>query len=485
VLLRNEAKVGLLVFAAIVALIGMYWFLRGFSLGAATFEVYAVFTDARKLDKGADIRVAGVKVGSVSEIRLTGNSLARVDMIIWNSTCIPADSVARITTGGFIGDSYVDILPGVKRGCLRENQRIRSSEPMNYEKLVSDIGGLVGQLKVSVEGINAVLGDKNTIANIKETVKQLGVATDAATKLLASAQGLVTQASPDVRKTVANMAQATDNAVKITKELQLVVKNDAAPNVHEILGKANEAMTSLNASMAQAKDIMTKLGGSAGKLDGSMAKVDSALTKIDDAAQQTDEMMKNLNSATGDIKEITSDKDTKTYIKDTMRNAAEATAQANALLCNINRKLGGFTKPAGTRKAEIPNNGFVTDSLWNTTEGDYRFDANYTLGGPDSMFFRLGAFNVGENTRANLQLGHILSASSSLRYGIYASRVGFGIDKSLGKYLLLSADGFRPNDPQYDLRAVLRMNGGFGLYGGYSNVFQPKGDAFVGFQYSK
>ena len=38
---------------------------------------------------------------------------------------------------------------------------------------------------------------------------------------------------------------------------------------------------------------------------------------------------------------------------------------------------------------------------------------------------------------------------------------------------------------KHDLRAVLRMSSGFGFYGGYSNVFQPKGDAFVGFQYSK
>lgn len=484
-LLRNEAKVGLLVFAAIVALIGMYWFLRGFGLGASTFHVYAVFTDARKLDKGADIRMAGVKVGSVDEIGLTGSSRARVDMTIWNKVCIPVDSLARVTTGGFIGDSYIDILPGTKRACLRDNQRISISEPMNYEKLVSDIGDLVGQLKVSVEGINAVLGDKGTIANIKDTVKQLGVATNAATQLLQSAQGLVTQASPDVRKTVMNMAQATSNAVKMTEELQLVIKNDAAPGTREILAQAKEAMITLNASMVEAKGIITKFGGSVGKIDGSMARVDSALTKIDDAAGQADEMMKNLAGATGDIKELTSDKEIKKNIKDAMRNAAEATAQANALMCSLNRKFGGMTKPAGTRKADVPNSGFVVDSLWNTTQGDYRFDANYTLGGPNDMFFRAGAFNVGENTRANLQVGQILSSSSSLRYGIYASRVGFGIDQRLGNNLLLSADGFRPNDPMYDLRAVLKLGGGVGLYGGYSNVFQPKGDAFAGFQYSK
>lgn len=477
-LLKNEAKVGLLVFGAIVALIAMYWFLRGFGFGESEFAVYAIFADARKLDKGADVRMAGVKIGLVSDIKLTANSRARVDMKLWEGTCVPVDSVASITTGGFIGDSYVNVLPGTKRTCLRENQRILNAEPMNYEKLITNIGGLVGQLKVTVDGINAVLGDKNTIANIKETVNQLGIATSAATKLLNSAQGLVAQASPNVRKTVLNMAEATDNAVKVTKELQAVVRNDAAPGAREILKQAKEAMTNLNASLVDAKDIMAKFGGSVGKID-------STLAKIDDAAKQADDTMKNLSAASGDIKDITSDKDMKKNIKDTMRNAAEASAQASALMTSLNRKFGGLTKSTPARKAEIPTNGFVTDSLWNTTQGTYRVDANYTLGGFGDTFFRAGAFNIGETTRANLQMGRILSGSSSVRYGIYASRVGVGFDQRIGKRFLLSADGFRPNDPQYDLRGVVSFGGGFGLYGGFSNVLEPKGDAFAGVQYTR
>jgi len=468
----------LLVFGAIVALIGMYWFLRGFGLGASTFPVYTIFTDARKLDKGADVRMAGVKVGLVSDIKLTSKSRARVDIAIWNDACIPVDSVAHVTTGGFIGDSYVDILPGTKRACLKDNQRIRSTEPMNYEKLVSDIGGLVGQLKVSVQGINSVLGDKNTIGNIKETVTQLDLATKSATKLLESAQGLLLQSSPGVRKTIANLEQATDNAVKTTKELGLMVTNDAKPSAREILAQTKEAMTNLNASILDAKELIAKFGGSVGKIDGTLAKIDYA-------AQQAEEMMKNLNTATGDIKDITYDKEMQKNIRDTMRNAAEASAQANALLCSLNRKFGSLTGSGPSRKAEIPNYGIATDSLWNTTQGDYRFDANYTLGGPGKTFFRAGAFNIGENTSANLQMGQILSEASSLRYGLYASRLGFGLDQKIGSSLLLSADGFRPNDPQYDLRGVLSLGSGIGLYGGYSNVFERKGDVFVGVHYTK
>lgn len=476
-LLKNEAKVGLLVFAAVVVLIAMYWFLRGFGLGESTFPVYAVFNDARKLDKGADVRMAGVKIGLVQEVRLTVNSRARVDMVIWDDTCVPADSIARITTGAFIGDYYVDVIPGSRHDCLKNDQRMRSSEPMNYEKLVGNVGQLVDELKVSVAGINSILADKNTIAGVKETIRQLELCTTSATQLVRSAQGIVNQASPGIQCTLANMNKATENAVKITQQLQSLIKDDARPNTLAIMAQAKEAMTNLNATMVEAKGIMAGFGGSAGKIDGTLAK-------IEDAATQADELMQNLNGASKDIKGITSDAEIKKNIKDTMRNAAEATAQANALLCNLNRKLGSLTGSGPSRKAEIPNYGFTTDSLWNTTAGNYRFDANYTLGGPDKTFYRVGAWNIGETTRANLQMGQVLTNTTALRYGIYASRVGLGIDQKIGNNLLISADGFRPNDPQYDVRAVLNLSKGFGLYGGFTNVFGDE-DVFTGIHFSK
>ena len=486
-LLKNEAKVGLLVFAALVAFIAAYWFLRGFGLGAHTFSLYAIFDDAKKLDKGADVRMAGVKVGYVDTVVLTSNSQARVDMKFWDDTCIPQNSIARVTTGAFIGDYYVDVLPGTKRACLKDGQKISSSEPVNYDKLISNVSGLIDELKVSVASINSVLADKQTVQSFKNTVKQLDAATKSAVELVDSVKGTVKTASPGIQRTLDNMAAATGNAVKMTEDLRAMLNNEARPDVHAILAKANQVMSSLDATILEAKNVMTESKGVVGGFKQTGPKIDATLTKLDDAMQQTDEMMKNLKDASGDIKDITSDKELKQNIKDTIKNAAAATAQANALLCNLNKKLGGLKMPVSTRKAEIPNYGLTTDSLWNTTQGKYRFDANYTLGGFEGsdMFYRLGAFNIGEDTSANIQAGKLIGSSTAVRGGIYASRLGFGLDQKFGRNLLISADGLRPNDPEYDLRAMLNFGSGFGLYGGYSNIINEKPDTFVGVHYSR
>lgn len=483
-LLRNEAKVGSLIFVAVLVIIAMYWFLRGFGLGAATYDIYSIFADAHKLDKGADVRMAGVKIGYVDEITLTHTSHARVDMTIWNKVCIPTDSQARITTGGFIGDNYVDVVPGGKRECLREHNLLPSEEPMNYDKLIADVGGLVDELKISVKSINGILGDKRTVADIKDAIHQLNLATSAATDLVRSARGMVDAASPELQGTLANMNKATANAIKITRDLDDMINSDVRPDARRVMQQASAAMTNLANATAEANKIVGAVGGSTGHIE-------KILTKLENAAQQTDEMMANMNDASTGIKDITTDKKLQENIKATMQNAADATAQAKVLLCNLNDKLNKLKLPGigstpSYRPYTIPNKGLVLDSLWNTTEGDYRFDANYTLGGFGSGrdYYRIGAFNIGETTRANLQMGTMVTNSTGLRYGIYASRVGIGIDQQIGNRFLLSGDILRPNEPQYDVRGVWNLNNGLGLYGGVSNIIGDQ-NVFAGIHYTK
>lgn len=491
-LLRNEAKVGSLIFVAVLLIIAMYWFLRGFGLGAATYGVYSVFADAHKLDKGADVRMAGVKIGYVNDIGLTKTSHARVDMTIWNNICVPTDSQARITTGGFIGDNYVDVLPGGKQQCLTDHQKMLSEEPMNYDKLIADVGGLVDQLKISVRSINGILGDRRTIADIKSAIHQLNLATGAATDLVRSARGLVDSASPELYQTLANMNKATANAIKITRDLDDMVNSDVRPDARRVMQEASAAMKNLADATSEAKDIVAAVGGS-------VPHIEKTLSKLEDAAQQTDEMMANMNDASKSIKDITTDKELKQNIKATMKNAADATAGAKVLLDNLNRKLanlklpgilteggGSIGAPRAYRPYEIPNKGFTMDSLWDTTQGKYRFDANYTFGGfgGGRDYYRIGAFNIGETTRANLQLGKMVTNTTGLRGGIYASRVGVGIDQWFGNKFLLSGDVLRPNEPQYDVRGVVNLNNGLGLYGGVSNIIGDQ-DVFAGVQFNK
>ena len=81
--------------------------------GRGGYEVVARFGEVGSLAPGADVRVAGVKVGTVSDIDLDPKSfLARTTLSVDPAVKLPADSSVRITSDGLLGGAHVAISPG-------------------------------------------------------------------------------------------------------------------------------------------------------------------------------------------------------------------------------------------------------------------------------------------------------------------------------------------------------------------------------------
>lgn len=76
------------------------------------YELMAVFTNATGLYPKASLEIAGVAVGIVKRIDLTADGKAQVSMGIQKSVHIPEDSRAFLRSRGFLGESYIEIIPG-------------------------------------------------------------------------------------------------------------------------------------------------------------------------------------------------------------------------------------------------------------------------------------------------------------------------------------------------------------------------------------
>lgn len=479
-LLRNEAKVGLIVFAAIVVLVGVYWFLGGLGMRTSSYPVYAEFADARKLDKGADVRMAGVKIGIVRGITLTKKSRARIELWILNENPIPADSVARITAGGFIGDNYIEILPGSSSEHLKARGTIRSGELVQFDQLMGNASEVLTELKKSVVNINEIIGDKEVINAAKETVAELHDAAGAASDLIASAKRMIGESSPNIRMALGHLESAMANADQVSQQIEDLIAKDARPSIKKALGEATAAITDLGAAVGDAREFI-------GSMKGAAKTVNDALGKVSSVATQANEMMTKLNDASTGIRALATDEELQKNLRQTMRNTLEASEQAKQLITNLNCRFGqGGSGPTPMQKSAIPEYGISTNSLWNTSRGNYRFDANYTFAGGDNSFYRVGGYNIGEHARLTLQGGKTLDQRNAFRYGLYASRLGIGYDYHIDNRFIFSADVFRPNDPQMELRGVIGITDNFGLYGGMRDFFDPNGrDFLVGIRYQK
>jgi phospholipid/cholesterol/gamma-HCH transport system substrate-binding protein len=109
--------------------------------GGHGYSVKAKFGQVGALAPGAEVSVAGVKVGTVSSISLDPKSfLAVVQMDLDPKTPLPEDSTAKITSDGLLGGMHIVIEPGGATDNLKAGSEIENTQG------AVDLFGLVGQM---------------------------------------------------------------------------------------------------------------------------------------------------------------------------------------------------------------------------------------------------------------------------------------------------------------------------------------------------
>lgn len=103
------------------------------------YELSARFTSINGLRKGADIEVAGVKVGRVSGIRLDpAHGLAVVTLRLDDTVIVADDAIVSIKTSGLIGDKYINLDPGGSDIKLKSGETISDTQSaVDLEELIS------------------------------------------------------------------------------------------------------------------------------------------------------------------------------------------------------------------------------------------------------------------------------------------------------------------------------------------------------------
>lgn len=108
-------------------------------------EYVAYFNRIDGLSVGADVRISGVKVGTVTDQILDAdrNYLARVALTVDGDIELPIDSSARISSEGLLGGSYINVVLGGLPEYLEEG------DEFEYTEDSIDLIGLVRQAMFS------------------------------------------------------------------------------------------------------------------------------------------------------------------------------------------------------------------------------------------------------------------------------------------------------------------------------------------------
>jgi phospholipid/cholesterol/gamma-HCH transport system substrate-binding protein len=180
--LAVKFRVGVFVLVGLAAFLGMVYALGARArLFEARYTIHADFTEVAGLTEGATVRLAGVQIGRVTDVRLPGEpgGKVRVDLTISRRYAdrIRQDSIARIETQGLLGDKVVEITVGTAAAtALKPGDVLTARDPTDLAHLLtqgadtaSDAWALVAALRKTAEDVNRA----KIVDNVSATVNKI------------------------------------------------------------------------------------------------------------------------------------------------------------------------------------------------------------------------------------------------------------------------------------------------------------------------
>ncbi len=143
-----ETIVGAAIIAVAIAFFTFAYSVSGKG-GAAGggYHISAEFDNVDGVAVGSDVRVAGIKVGTVVGQGLNPKSYqARIDMEIQNNIELSDDTSAKITAEGLLGSKFVALEPG------GSETKIAEGGELSYTQGAIDIWSIISQAMFSKTG---------------------------------------------------------------------------------------------------------------------------------------------------------------------------------------------------------------------------------------------------------------------------------------------------------------------------------------------
>jgi phospholipid/cholesterol/gamma-HCH transport system substrate-binding protein len=102
------------------------------------YEVIAKFTRIDGLMRGSDVRLSGVKVGTIKDIHLDPITyLAVIRLALEPQITLPTDSSAEVASEGLLGGKFVALVPGGEDETIQPGGQIMHTQAaVNLETLI-------------------------------------------------------------------------------------------------------------------------------------------------------------------------------------------------------------------------------------------------------------------------------------------------------------------------------------------------------------
>lgn len=126
---RAEILAGAVVLAAAIGFLAYATAGRGLGSDAGTYPLKASFRSVEGITAGSDVRLAGVKVGTITALALNPKTyFADATIAVNDGLLLPTDSAILISSEGLLGGNYIELVPGGAEENLAAGDEIEDTQ---------------------------------------------------------------------------------------------------------------------------------------------------------------------------------------------------------------------------------------------------------------------------------------------------------------------------------------------------------------------
>ncbi|MDP1844761.1 MAG: MlaD family protein [Sediminibacterium sp.] len=200
---EQKTKTGIFVIAGLLLLIAAIFFIgKQKNLFDKTFTIYTKFGNVSGLQSGNYVRLAGINIGTVTDIEIINDSTVKVSLQIEENVkkFIKNDAIVRIGSDGIMGDKLLQISPGDNNSkMIKDGAFIKGINPVemtdvmikmtaiadNAELLTKNLADIVHKVNDGQGSLGRLLNSdklaknlEKTISSSQETVKSIKKSAD-------------------------------------------------------------------------------------------------------------------------------------------------------------------------------------------------------------------------------------------------------------------------------------------------------------------
>jgi phospholipid/cholesterol/gamma-HCH transport system substrate-binding protein len=266
---RSEIAAGVFLLASLALVAVMIFAVSDMqSLFKNKKDVMVLFQFSDGIEKNAQVRYSGIKIGKVANVRMAPESNDKVELTlsVYSDAVIKEDTKASIKTLGLVGGKYVELTGGTQQARpLAPGAALTGEESFKMEDLTKAGLEVVERIKNITNNVDRLVGDPATVKAVRTIALNLQAA------------------SADIRELTANVVVMTSGREEIAQGMK---------NVPVILNKLPEILKKLDDTAAVLKETTDKAN----------AVVGDNRKKIDDTLDNVKELTKNLKELTEDVK---------------------------------------------------------------------------------------------------------------------------------------------------------------------------------------